>query len=208
MTDPVAIAYPSRVESRIQQGNRECDIFREAGRIFPAYYQVLTCQCLLILTAMIRGEGSSHGERARRFQLSGLRSLQRRLTRAETDLDSPQRDIRLYGLFLLTGAKLADTYTTVVGLLYVPGVIERNHLVRAVLDGFGVLPGLMLLTAVTVGFAALAAEGIATRVRRRDGLHRLAATAQITVYLVLSVHFSGIALYNTGILSAYLLTAI
>lgn len=109
--------------------------------------------------------------------------------------------IRLYGLVVLVGTKLADVVTTAVGLRYVPGIVEANPLANAGFTGIGLLCGLTLLGFASVALAALAAECFGVEIRRRLGCPKTALFAQASVYAALSVLFGAVAVHN-GLLIA------
>lgn len=111
------------------------------------------------------------------------------------------RSIRLYGLAVLAGTKLADVVTTAVGVRYVPAVVETNPVANRVFVEVGLFGGLTFLGFATVLFAACAAELFGLEVRRRLGLPKTALCAQASVYLMLSALFGLVALHNAALIA-------
>lgn len=109
--------------------------------------------------------------------------------------------IRFYGLVFLVGTKIADITTTVVGLKYLPTIVEANPLANHLFVEWGLFTGLTILGFASVFFAAIAAELFGIEVRRRLGRPRTALFAQAVVYAALSACFGLVAIQN-GLLIA------
>lgn len=109
--------------------------------------------------------------------------------------------IRFYGLVFLVMTKLADVFTTAVGLRYVPTIVEANPVADGFFHEMGLLTGLTVLGFATVLFATCSAELFGLEVRRRLGLPKTALFAQASIYLTLSVLFGLVAIQN-GLLIA------
>ena len=109
--------------------------------------------------------------------------------------------IRFYGLVFLVGTKLADVVTTVVGVRYIPAIVEANTFADWVFIEWGLFTGLTVLGFATVLFATVAAELFGVEVRRRLGLPKTALFAQASIYVTLSVLFGVVAIHN-GLLIA------
>lgn len=118
------------------------------------------------------------------------------------------RSIRLYGLTLLLGTKLADVVTTVIGIRLIPMIAETNPVAEYFFEELGLVTGLSILGFASVFLAACTAELLGIEVRRRYGLPKTALFAQISIYLILSILFGLVALSNADLISdqvAYLL---
>ncbi|TKR25317.1 DUF5658 family protein [Natronomonas salsuginis] len=111
------------------------------------------------------------------------------------------RSIRFYGLTFLVGTKLADIVTTVVGMRYIPSIVEANPVANRLFTEMGLVTGLTVLGFATVLFAACAAELFGVEVRRRYGLPKTALFAQASIYLILSVLFGLVALHNATLIA-------
>lgn len=109
--------------------------------------------------------------------------------------------IRFYGVVFLVGTKIADIVTTVVGLRFVPGIIEANPVADTVLAEWGLFGGLSVLGFASVAVAVLAAELFGVEIRRRLGLSKAALLAQASVHATLSALFGLVAIHN-GLLIA------
>lgn len=111
------------------------------------------------------------------------------------------RSIRFYGLTFLAGTKLADVVTTVVGVQYVPSIVEANPVADTLFVEMGLVTGLTVLGFATVLFAACAAELFGLEIRRRFGLPKTALFAQGSIYLILSVLFGLVAIHNATLIA-------
>ncbi len=109
--------------------------------------------------------------------------------------------IRFYGLCLLVGTKAADIVTTVIGVKYIPTIVEANPFADWIFVEWGLFTGLTVLGFATVLFAFIAAELFAIEVRRRLGLPKTALLAQASIYATLSLLFGLVAIQN-GLLIA------
>lgn len=118
------------------------------------------------------------------------------------------RAIRFYGLVFLVGTKLADVATTVVGLRYIPAIVEANPLADWLFLEWGLFTGLTLLGFTSVFFAAITAELFGLEVRRQLGLPKTALFAQATIYAALSACFGLVAIQNGLLIADQVLYAI
>lgn len=134
----------------------------------------------------------------------GVRRRKRRSRNAGSRRDvwaQRNRSIRFYGLVFLVGTKLTDVITTAVGVRYIPAIVEANPVAGGLFAELGLLTGLTVLGAVTVLFAAGAAELFGLEVRRRFGLPKTALFAQASIYLTLSVLFGLVSIHNAALIA-------
>lgn len=97
-------------------------------------------------------------------------------------------------------AKSADSLTTFVALTYVPGVVERNAVAAAAFEQFGVVGGIILLTAVTTLLVVAGTEVGATRLRRRQVSPAWVTLTYAVGYGVPSVLFASVAVWNVSLI--------
>lgn len=130
------------------------------------------------------------------------RSRRNALSRRESvDWWRLNRSIRFYGLLFLVATKTADIVTTVIGVQYIPAIVEANPVADRLFVELGLFTGLSVLGFASVLFAVCAAELFGLEVRRRYGLPKTAIFAQASIYVTLSFLFAVVAIHN-GLLIA------
>jgi hypothetical protein len=112
---------------------------------------------------------------------------------------SPQLPRRY--VHLLAVSKLADSVTTAVGLLAVPGLAEGNPAIRALIARLGVLPALAVVTVGVVVLVVATTEAGVRCSQRLDGSPRTRGLIRSLGYLPLSALFLAAAVHNAVLLA-------
>lgn len=102
-------------------------------------------------------------------------------------------------ILALVASKASDLVTTLLGLLLVDGLTERNPVAGVVFDQFGVV-GLWTLSAVVLVAVIAVVERGASVLERHDETALGAHTVYFLGYLPLITLFSSVALYNAVLL--------
>lgn len=102
-----------------------------------------------------------------------------------------------FELRALVLAKLLDGGTTAVGLLFVPTIVEANPFLRALIGLVGVVPGLVLGTAVVLVVVVAVTElGVSVCARRAPDDAWMRPAVRLVGYLPLSLIFAAASLHN------------
>lgn len=108
----------------------------------------------------------------------------------------------LVGVLALAVSKASDLSTTVIGLWLRPILVERNPLAVAFMTEYGVLPGLVLLSVLSVAALTLLIEGAFGVLERTPGKLDVATgrRGRLLCYGVASACNVGFAVNNVAVI--------
>lgn len=101
----------------------------------------------------------------------------------------------------LVVAKAGDAVTTVVGLVFVPGLVESNPAVRLAIDHAGVFLGVALGTVLSVAVVVAATESGLAVARRLGEDDRALALVRVAGYYPPAVVFGAAAANNAALIA-------
>lgn len=100
------------------------------------------------------------------------------------------------GAGLLAVSKFGDLLTTVIGLVYVDGITERNPVAAAVFEAAGV-PGLVAVSLGGVALVIVVVEGLTSYLRCREDVDLDPRVPYLLSYVPLVGIFTLVTVHNT-----------
>lgn len=115
----------------------------------------------------------------------------------------PVQFVSIVSIVTLIVTKVADTLTTALGLLYVPGVLESNPVMATVFTAVGVLPGLILAHGAIITSLIVLTEGVLARIAPSTvwdivGIRLLGYGPVIVLSSIAAVHNAAILIAHFG----------
>lgn len=113
--------------------------------------------------------------------------------------------VSVSGILLLSFGKILDSLSTIVTLSVVPGTVERNPMIRALIGEFGVTSALALVSLVSILGIAIVTESGAFTVRKRSPpFDESASVIHLVGYGIPTIIFLATAVHNTIILARFI----